>query len=454
MVESAAMTDLKLFGTDGIRGRAGEPPLDAATVRAVGRALARTLAGRLGRAPRVVIGRDTRESGTMVENALAGGIRAEGGHADGSGVITTPGVACITRLEDYDAGVVISASHNPFRDNGIKVFSPTGQKLDDAAEAEIERLVPELVDAAAPNGVPLEERPSHVARYLDYLRTEVAHRLDLSGLRIVVDCANGAACALAPDLFESLGAELHAIGNTPDGRNINEGYGSLHLDALCAEVVARGADLGVAFDGDADRALFVDASGSPVDGDRILYLLALDMDARGELDGRRVVATVMSNIGLELGLAKHGIALARTPVGDKYVLDELLRSGNALGGEQSGHVIFPKISLAGDGLITATEVLTVLRRTGRSLADLASGMERYPQVLVNIHVREKRPFDEVPEVAAETARVERELEGSGRLLLRYSGTEKLARVMIEGKDLTTIEAQAERIASAIRSALA
>jgi phosphoglucosamine mutase len=452
VVESAAMTQRKLFGTDGIRGRAGEAPLDAATIWAVGRALARVLAGRLGRAPRIVVGRDTRESGPEVEAALAAGIRAEGGAVDGSGVLTTPGVACVTRLEGYDAGVVISASHNPYHDNGIKVFSPTGQKLDDAAEAEIERLVPELAGDGG-HVEPLAETASHAERYLEYLVGDVAHGLDLTGTTLVIDCANGAAYGLAPRLFAALGATVHALGVEPDGRNINESCGSLYLDALQAEVVERGADLGIAFDGDADRALFVDAAGAAVDGDSILYLLALDMDARGELEGRRVVATVMSNVGLEVALGKHGIALARTPVGDKYVLEELLDSGNALGGEQSGHVIFPKISLAGDGLITAVEVLTALRRAGRSLAELAAGMERFPQVLVNVPVREKRPFADLPGVATAAADVERELAGAGRLLLRYSGTEKLARVMIEGPDLAAIEAQAERVASAIRAEL-
>lgn len=445
----------KLFGTDGVRGKAGEAPLDQRTIWAIGRALARVLASDLGRAARVVVGRDTRESGPVVEAAIASGVAAEGGSFDTSGVITTPGVACVTRLEGYDAGVVVSASHNPYRDNGIKVFSPTGRKLDDAAEAEIERLVPELVaeyDTTATIDT-LVENPAHAARYLAYLRDEVAAGLDLSGVRLALDCANGAAHALAPALFSSLGAEVHAIGVDPDGRNINEGCGSLHLEALCAETVSRGAHLGVAFDGDADRALFVDAGGRVVDGDRILYLLALDLDSRGELDGKKVVATVMSNIGLELALGAHGIALSRTAVGDKYVLDELVRGGGSVGGEQSGHIIFPKISLAGDGMITALEVLSALRHSGRSLEDLASGMERYPQVLVNVPVRERRPFEDVPEIAAVAAEVERELEGSGRLLLRYSGTELLARVMIEGKETATIEAQAARIASAIRDAL-
>lgn len=451
------MADTKLFGTDGIRGRAGEYPLDDATMFAAGRALARTLAADLGRAPRVLCGRDTRESGPQIEAALSAGVRAEGGTVDSAGIITTPGVACVTRLEGYDAGIVVSASHNPYRDNGIKVFSPTGQKLDDAREAKVERLIGELRsegDARGEEpGTRLLPEPSHVERYLEFLREEAAAGLDLSGLTLAVDCANGAAYELAPRLLESLGARVVACGVEPDGRNINEGCGSLHLSNLAAFVREHGADLGVAFDGDADRSLFVDEAGNEVDGDATMYVLALDMDARGELAGRRVVATVMSNIGLEIALRERGIELGRTSVGDKNVLDELMRTGSSIGGEQSGHIIFPGISLAGDGMITTLELLGALRRSGRTLSELAAGMRRYPQVLLNVRVAAKRPFDEVPEIAAAAAEVERELEGTGRLLLRYSGTENLARVMIEGADQETIAAQAERIAVAIRSSL-
>lgn len=447
------MTQRKLFGTDGIRGKAGEAPLDDETIRAIGRALARTLASRLGRAPRVVVGRDTRASGPLVENALAAGILAEGGKVDGSGVLTTPGVAYVTRVEGYDAGIVVSASHNPYRDNGIKVFSPTGQKLDEEAERQIEALVPEVRGVTTDSVEPLVEDARHAECYFDYLHSTVAGGVDLTGLKLVIDCANGAAYALAPRLFSALGAEVFAIGVSPNGRNINEGCGSLYLDALCHEVVACRADIGIAFDGDADRALFADGTGNAVDGDQAMCLLALDMDARGRLEGRRVVATVMSNIGLELALEAHGISLVRAQVGDKYVLDELLRNGGSLGGEQSGHLIFPQISLAGDGMTTAIEVLGAMRRSGRSLAALAGAMQRYPQVLVNVAVREKRPFDQLHLAAGVAASVERELEGKGRLLLRYSGTENLARVMIEGPDHDAIAEQAERIADAILAEL-
>lgn len=443
----------QLFGTDGIRGKAGEFPLDDATVFAIGRALTTVLADRLGRAPRMVIGRDTRESGPRVEAELAAGIHAAGGEVDVSGVISTPGIAVITRLEGYDAGVIVTASHNPFRDNGIKVFSPSGRKLDEEAERAIEAFVDKVADVPAVDVAQVEEQPWHADHYREHVRSEIAAGLDLSGYLVVLDCANGAAHEQAPQLFRELGADVTAIGVSPDGLNINEGCGSLHLEGLQAEVVARGADLGVAFDGDADRALFVDATGAIVDGDRIMYMLAVDLQARGELDGSLVVATVMSNIGLEIGLRDLGITLSRADVGDKYVLERLLATGAAVGGEQSGHVIFPKISLAGDGMVTALEVLRAMRREGRSLAELAGGMRTYPQILVNVPVREKRPFDEVESVAAAAAEVEDVLAGTGRLLLRYSGTERLARVMIEGPELATITAQAERIAGAIRASL-
>jgi phosphoglucosamine mutase len=450
------MTHPRLFGTDGIRGLAGEPPLDETTLRAIGRAVAATLAETLGRAPRIISGRDTRESGPWIEAAFGEGVRRAEGSLESAGVITTPGVACITKLEGYDAGIVLSASHNPYHDNGIKVFSPTGQKLADAAEARVEARVAEYLATDEPSrapSAPVAENPAHRDRYLAFLRERAASGLDLSGLKLAVDCAHGASYALAPELFRSLGAEVHAIGVEPDGRNINEGCGSLHLGPLGALAREVGADLGVAFDGDADRALFVDATGTPVDGDRIMYALAVDLDGRALLAGRRVVATVMSNVGLELALAERKIALVRTAVGDKNVLDELLRGGGALGGEQSGHMIFPAISLAGDGMITALEVLTAVRRAGTTLADLVSGMRRYPQILLNVRVRERVPFESVPAIAAAAGEIERDLEGTGRLLLRYSGTENLARVMIEGQDENAIRAQAERLAGIVRSTI-
>ena len=459
----------KLFGTDGMRGEAGRFPLDAATVRTAGRSLARHLSGRLGRAARVVTGRDTRESGAWIERAFLRGAREGGAHAESAGVITTPGVAYLARALPADAGVVISASHNPFQDNGIKIFAPTGRKLDDATERLIEAEIYAGREPGAPAHAEPDEGPAleddegagdgarRSARlrdlYLDYLAGEVAGGLDLEGFSVVVDCANGAASGLAPALLARLGARVVSTGDAPDGRNINLDCGSLHTEHLRSRVVEEGARLGVAYDGDADRALFADARGRLVDGDATLWVLAGRMKERGELAGDRVVATVMSNIGLELALRSRGVELVRTDVGDKYVLEELLRSGSALGGEQSGHVIFPRLSLAGDGMITTLALLRVMRESGRGLEELTEGFTRYPQVLVNVRVREKSPFEEVEEVARAAAAVRARLGERGRLLLRYSGTEPLARVMIEGQGQQEIEALAEELAAVIRRRL-
>jgi phosphoglucosamine mutase len=461
----------RLFGTDGMRGEAGRFPLDAATVRTVGRSLARHLAESLGRAPRVVTGRDTRESGVWIESAFLQGALAGGAaEAVSAGVITTPGVAYLARTLPADAGVVISASHNPFQDNGIKIFAPTGRKLDDATERLIESdIYAEFAEGAgaAPNKfhesgaidnqirAGEEERRAVKlrARYLEYLSEEVAADLNLDGLTIVVDCANGAASELAPALLTRLGARVVSAFDAPDGRNINLGCGSLHTDVLQRRVVEEGAHLGVAYDGDADRALFVDGRGGLVDGDATLWVLARLMQERGELEGGRVVATVMSNIGLELALRTRGIELRRTDVGDKYVLEELLRTGSALGGEQSGHIIFPRLSLAGDGMTTTLNLLRAVVESGRALEELTEGFQRYPQVLVNVRVREKVPFEEVEEVARAAREVRARLGEGGRLLLRYSGTEPLARVMIEGRSQTEIDALAEDLAAVIRRGL-
>jgi len=456
----------RLFGTDGMRGEAGRFPLDAWTVRVAGRSLARHLTRGLGRAPRVVTGRDTRESGGWIERAFLEGALAGGAaEAVSAGVITTPGVAYLARTLPADAGVVISASHNPFQDNGIKIFAPTGRKLDDATERLIEADIYEhraargddAPGARAPSVSASESgaagAPELAARYLDFLAEEVGRDLRLDGLRVVADCANGAASRLAPELLARLGARVTAVNDRPDGRNINRDCGSLYVERLGETVVREGADLGVAYDGDADRALFTDARGRVVDGDATLWVLGNYLDARDQLAGRRVVATVMSNLGLELALKARGVELLRAKVGDKYVLEELLATGAALGGEQSGHIIIPSVSLAGDGLITTLLVLRAMRDGDAPLDRLIEGFTRYPQVLVSVRVAEKRPFEEVAEIAEEAQRVEEELAGQGRLLLRYSGTEPLARVMIEGRRQDEIERLAERLASVIRAAL-
>jgi phosphoglucosamine mutase len=444
----------EFFGTDGIRGVAGEYPLDEKTVARIGYALARELSSAVGRAPQIIIGRDTRESGTWIERALAAGARAAGAEVISAGVITTPGVAFLTKRLNQDAGVVISASHNPYTDNGIKVFSPSGRKLSDATEAAIER---DLKDAAAifPPFVDAEVECDHKLKdlYLAFLRDEIGAGLDLRGLKLVIDCAEGASSEFAPPLFTALGAETISIHASPNGRNINLDCGSLHPEELQRRVVAESAALGFAFDGDADRMLLVDETGRLLDGDYVLYIIAEYLRAQGRLVGDRVVATVMSNLGLEVALGERGIDLIRASVGDKYVLEELLSGGGSLGGEQSGHIIFPEISLAGDGLITSLELLRVWRATKRSLSDLAAGFKRYPQVLINIRVARKPPLDGIPAIKEAIDALDREMNGHGRLLVRYSGTENLARVMLEGPDEAVVDRQARAIADLIESEL-
>jgi len=447
-------TQPKLFGTDGIRAKAGEFPLDPVTVRVIGASLAQHLSERDNRTPRIVIGRDTRESGASIEEALTQGARAAGATVESAGVITTPGVAFLARWLATDAGVVISASHNPYEDNGIKIFTASGRKLDDATEREIEADIADgrlenllVIDAASS-----EARVNELQElYLGYLRHDVARDVALHGLKMVVDCANGAASELAPRLFSDLGANVTAINNQPDGHNINLNCGSLHIEGLQRRVVEEGADLGVAFDGDADRALFVDATGKFVDGDATMWVLANYMNSRGLLDPPVIVSTVMTNLGLEIALRARGIRLVRTDVGDKYVLDELLRLQAALGGEQSGHIIFPKISLAGDGMITAINVVRVVRNEEKSLGRLTEGFTRFPQVLLNVRVREKIPFEALPRVQEEARKIQRSMGDRGRLLLRYSGTEPLARVMIEGEDEAKVQAEASSLAALIKA---
>jgi phosphoglucosamine mutase len=444
----------KLFGTDGMRGEAGKFPLDAVTVKIVGHSLAEHLAEKTnGRKPRIVIGRDTRESGEWIEKALIAGAMEAGAECESAGVITTPGVAFLARMLPADAGVVISASHNPYQDNGIKIFSPTGKKLDDATERSIE------ADIYAANNESESDSATDISinenlqeRYLDYLTNEFSN-LSLNGLRIVVDCANGASSYLAPRLFENFGATVIAINDTPDGQNINRDCGSLYIEGLQAKVVEEKANLGVAFDGDADRALFVDSHGEFVDGDAYMFALGCFMQERDELVDNTIVATTMSNLGLEAALRDRGIKLLRTDVGDKYVLEELLRTNTSIGGEQSGHIIFPKRSLAGDGMLTTLCLLEAMQEKNAMLEDLTKGFTRYPQILVNVRVKEKVPFNDVTQIAKAAKEVETQLGENGRLLLRYSGTEALARVMIEGESQNEIERLANNLAATIKEAL-
>ncbi|MCS7078703.1 MAG: phosphoglucosamine mutase [Chloracidobacterium sp.] len=442
----------RFFGTDGIRGRAGEFPLQPEALAVIGATLTNVFSARLGRTPRFIIGGDTRESSPWMAAALARGVMRSGGTVSCAGVMPTPGVAYLTRAEGFDAGIVVSASHNPFHDNGVKFFLASGEKRDDVLENAIEDALRSLTPApttTAPTETPLWEDPTHALSYLEFLTQCIGDDLDLSRWSVAIDCANGAAAPYANIALQALGAQTFVTGATPTGRNINDQCGTVHIRHLADFTRAVGAQIGVAFDGDADRCLFVDDQGEVVDGDAILYAMALDADARGELTPRCVVATVMSNMGLEVALRERGIELIRTPVGDRAVLAAMLERGALLGGEQSGHIIFARQSLAGDGLITALNVLRMLTERNLSLRDAVRGLPRFPQTLINIPVREKRPFETLPSVTATVRAVEAQLAGRGRLLLRYSGTENLARVMLEAANGVDIGALAAQVAAAI-----
>ena len=442
----------ELFGTDGIRGIPGTYPLDDPTLYAAGRGLGEYLKREHGSA-HVLIGMDTRESGPHIAALLAAGLQKAGASAEFAGVITTPGVACLVRQNDYQAGVVISASHNPFHDNGVKLFSHAGMKFPDADEEKIEAEIFRLRAPEVPTARPalVANHALHV-EYLDFLKTHRLPGVDLSGYRIVLDCANGAAYQLGPELFRALGAEVVAIGVTPDGRNINAGCGSLYLDALQQHVVKTNAQLGVAFDGDADRALFVTGNGQIVNGDGVLLVVARYLKAQNALKQQRVVATSMSNLGLERALARDGISLARAAVGDRYVLEEMLKSGNNLGGEQSGHIIFLDDSPAGDGLLTAVKIASLVAMQG-SLELLVQGLKDYPQVILNVKVKSKPPLDSLPDVANALAQAKTTLGENGRIVLRYSGTEPLARVMVEAEHQADVDRFSRSIADAVRGAI-
>jgi phosphoglucosamine mutase len=438
----------ELFGTDGIRGVAGEYPLDPVTVTAIGAALGKWIAAS-GRDQQVIIGMDTRESGPALASGIAAGLARFGVGVDFAGVTTTPGVAYLAKNGPFAAGVMISASHNPYRDNGIKVLGHSGYKLPDEQEEALERDIFALRGEPASKELAVDEELDR--DYINHLAATLSR--DLSGLHMVVDCANGSASHLAPELFGKLGAHVHAIGASPNGRNINLDCGSLHLDSLRDEVLRERAGLGVAFDGDADRALFVSGSGRIVDGDAVLLIAARHFKEEGKLPGDVVVATVMSNLGLERALTAHGIKLVRMPVGDKYVLEEMLRIGATLGGEQSGHVIFHEWATTGDGMLTALRVFEVMTTTGATLDELTSELKVYPQKLVNVRVKERKPLDKLPAVQEEIRAAESAFGASGRVLVRFSGTEPLARVMVEGADASMVDDFSNRLASRIRAEL-
>lgn len=449
----------KLFGTDGIRGVAGQPPLDGPTVHAIGLALAHTLKATTP-SPRVLLGMDTRESSESIAAILTAGLTAGGATVESAGVITTPAIAFLTHTHHFAAGIVISASHNPWQDNGIKLFGPDGFKLPDATELAIEdEIFRHLEAAAAPSEQTPPTPPVNEADRAEYIRFLLAAvpGLSLDGKRIVVDCANGAASSVAPQLFAELnakgGGEVVITHSSPDGFNINEFCGALHPDIVAADVVNQKASMGITFDGDADRALFADENGKVVNGDAVLLLAARDLQLRGLLTNSTVVATTMSNMGLEAALKRSGIQMLRAAVGDKYVLEQMLSTGAALGGEQSGHIIFSGRSTTGDGLLTALLVLDTVHRSGKSLSELIADLKVFPQVIVNVKVREKKPLEDIPTVATAIRAAEDELADSGRVVIRYSGTEALCRVMIEAESEPLMRHHANTIADAIRTEL-
>jgi phosphoglucosamine mutase len=451
----------QLFGTDGIRGVAGDFPLTEESTYLIGRALGHDLM-RGTRKPQALMGQDTRDSSGWIADRVAAGLAAVGVEVHSVGVITTPGVAYLARTRGFAAGVVISASHNPWTDNGIKVFSGDGFKLTDARELAIEKDIFALLErpgamddtALKVAGPSLPGEAALRKAYIESLAGNVSS--DLSGLRVLVDCANGAATAEAPELFRSLRVQATFTHVTPDGKNINEGCGALHPETLGKTVAASGGkfDLGVTFDGDADRALFCDAEGRVVNGDGVLLLTSRDLQARGRLNGSTVVATTMSNMGVEIALKKSGIRMLRANVGDKYVLEEMLKTGATLGGEQSGHIIFRDgDATTGDGLLTALRVMDVIVRSRKTLAELVSDLKVFPQKIQNVRVREKIPFAQVPEVQRAIDAAERELDGNGRIVVRYSGTEALARVMVEAESEEKMQKLTKGIAEVIQREL-
>jgi phosphoglucosamine mutase len=450
----------QLFGTDGIRGIAGTPPLDTRTIYAVGLALAHQLrpgalqSGLVG--PRVILGRDTRESSPWIANLLAAGLRAGGAEVESAGIVPTPAIAYLAHTHGFHAGVVISASHNPWEDNGIKLFGPDGKKPPDNTELAIEEIIFKHALSTNPPEIdslpPLEDHLHYAQEYVAFLLA-AAPGLNLAGHKIIVDCANGAASTIAPVLFSKLGGQVKLLNASPDGRNINEQCGALYPRAVAAEAANRGAELGITFDGDADRCLFSGASNNVINGDAILLMAARDLQARGLLTGGVVVATTMSNMGLEAALRRSGISMLRAAVGDRYVLELMQQKRAALGGEQSGHILFPHLATTGDGLLTALVVLDLIVRTGKTIEELTADLKVFPQVIVNVKVREKKPLESIPSVAETIRAAETELADSGRVVIRYSGTEALARVMIEAESEEAMRRHADAIADAIRAEL-
>ena len=442
----------KYFGTDGIRGRVGDAPVTPDFMLKLGWATGKVFASEDGTKPTVVIGKDTRVSGYMLESALQAGLVAAGANVKLLGPLPTPGIALLTRTQKADAGIVISASHNPYFDNGIKFFNGQGSKLSDELELQIEAMIDSPMVTVDSEQLGKASRIVDAAgRYVEYCKSTFPDELSLKGMKIVVDCAHGATYHIAPAVFEELGAKTVVIGATPDGYNINDGVGSTEPAALQAKVLEEGADIGIAFDGDGDRLQMVNAKGELLTGDDVLYVLAMHRLANGDSDAG-IVGTLMTNMGLELALEAGGLRLARAKVGDRYVKELMVAEGWSLGGESSGHIICGDLSTTGDGVIAALQVLAAVRASGKSLEALASGFNPLPQVLVNVRIKKGFDLSAHPTIAQACRRVESELKGRGRLLLRPSGTEPVIRVMVEGDDTVAIDALADEIANAIRQA--
>jgi phosphoglucosamine mutase len=446
----------QLFGTDGVRGVAGQFPLDRETIFKLGQALGIVLRKHVAARPlRVVLGEDTRESSVWISQTMAAGLRSSSVEVAYAGVITTPGVAFLALRHGFAGGVMISASHNPYQDNGIKILSNSGMKLSEALELEIETLLSRFPTPTleGPTEVALEASTQLFDDYLEFLMGLFPSEKQFSKFRLVVDCGNGSASRVAPQLLRRLGIEARFLHSEPTGRNINLECGSLHPQLMAEETRKYSADLGVAFDGDADRAIFSTGEGTIADGDYVLYATATFLKERGILKGGAVVGTLMTNLGLELALGRHAMKLMRTPVGDKYVLEEMRRSGINLGGEPSGHIIFSDISLAGDGIITLLQVLRVLAETGKSFSEIVNPLRQFPQIIRNVRVRERRPLESIPEVNDAVSEFRRQVGNRGRVVVRYSGTEPLARVMVEAEEAGVVEHHAGAIAGAIEEAL-
>lgn len=446
----------KLFGTDGVRGVANQDPMTSEMAMRIGRAAAHVFRDS-SRRHRIVIGKDTRLSGYMIESALTSGLCSMGIDVLLIGPVPTPGIAFLTRSLRADAGVVISASHNPYEDNGIKFFGRDGFKLPDELEKKMEDLIfSGAIDAIRPTASEIGKATridDAIGRYNEFVKSSIPRGLDLAGLRIVVDSANGAAYKIGPRILTELGADVISLYDQPNGLNINQGCGSLHPEVISRAVVANRAHIGIAFDGDADRLILCDENGAVIDGDAVMAVCALHLMKHGKLKHNTLVATVMSNLGLELAMREAGGKLIRASVGDRYVMEKMLSGGYNLGGEQSGHIIFMDHNTTGDGLISALQVLSIMKQTDKPLSQLATCMKTYPQTLVNVKVRERRDLESIPEVAARMAEIAKKLEGTGRLLVRYSGTEPKVRVMIEGEDEQEIKQLAEELAGLIREKL-